>query len=234
MNSERRRQDQHVQRRHVLARPRAGRSPRARGCKWRAEAAEAPQIMASASPWWTISARDQRSGWSAPGCARVGAVTPLALHQLVVGAPVVAVARVALRDRPARQSMPGLKRRPSRSSAARDHLRPADQDRPRQPLVDHDLHGAQHALVLAFGRRPRASGSRAAASNTGFIIRPELEDELAAAARGRRRSRRSAASPRRDSIAALATAGAISTIRRGSNGLRDQVVGAEAAGVSPP
>ena len=27
----------------------------------------------------------------------------------------------------------------------------ADQDRPRQALVDHDLHRAQHALFLAFG-----------------------------------------------------------------------------------
>ena len=28
---------------------------------------------------------------------------------------------------------------------------PADQDRLREPLVDHDLHRAQHALVLALG-----------------------------------------------------------------------------------
>ena len=53
-------------------------------------------------------------------------------------------------------------------------------------------------------------------------------DELRAAARGRPRGRRSAASRRRESIAALATAGAICTIRRGSKGLRDQVLGAEA------
>ena len=43
-------------------------------------------------------------------------------------------------------------------------------------------------------------------------------DEASAACRGRRPSRRSAASPRRESTAALATAGAIFIIRRGSNG----------------
>ncbi len=54
-----------------------------------------------------------------------------------------------------------------------DDLRPADQRRPRQAFVDHDLRGAQHALFLALAEGHALLGRRLAAAKIGFIVVPE-------------------------------------------------------------
>ena len=63
---------------------------------------------------------------------------------------IVAVARVVLRvDDLEVAPRPDLQAKAL--GAARDHLRAADQDRRREPFLEDDLRGAQHALVLALG-----------------------------------------------------------------------------------
>src|SRR5207237_1041339 len=64
--------------------------------------------------------------------------------------PVIAVARIELRVDEL-DFLPRAHPQPEALEALLDHLRPADEDRSCQAFVDHHLHRAQHALVLAFG-----------------------------------------------------------------------------------
>src|SRR5262245_52134906 len=74
----------------------------------------------------------------------------LAPHELVVVAPDFAIARIALGIDDL-EVLAGGDAQPVALDARGDDLRAADEDGPREPLIDNDLHGAQHALVLAFG-----------------------------------------------------------------------------------
>ena len=100
-----------------------------------------------------------------------------------------------------------------------DHRRPADEDRPREPLVDDDLHGAQHALVLAFGVDDALRRLSSRRVEDRLHQQAGVIDELRAAARDRRRNRRSAASPRRSPSRPSPPPARCVTMRRGSNGL---------------
>ena len=73
-----------------------------------------------------------------------------ALGELLIAPPVVAVARIELRIHQL-DLLAGPHAQAEPLEALRHHLRPADDDRLREALVDHDLHRAQHALVLALG-----------------------------------------------------------------------------------
>ncbi len=91
--------------------------------------------------------RDQgRAG--AHQVARRGLGDAAALHELVIGAPVAVVARV-VRGSISSASTPGRKRRPRPLGAPAHDLGAADQDRLGDALVEDDLGGAQHAIVLA-------------------------------------------------------------------------------------
>ena len=91
-------------------------------------------------------------------------------------------------------------RRPSCSRRRRDHLAAADQDRLGQALVEHLLHGAQHALVLALGIddalgiAPRALEHR---PHDQAGAEDELRQPLAVGVEIRDRPRRDAALHRR-------------------------------------
>ena len=54
-----------------------------------------------------------------------------------------------------------------------DDRRPADQRRPRQAFVDHDLHRAQHALFLALGVGHALLLRALGRVKIGFIVVPE-------------------------------------------------------------
>ena len=105
--------------------------------------------------------------------------------------------------------------------ARQQHGGTAHQDGTRQAFVDDDLHGAQHALIFALGEDD--AGFSAAAHDTlgrreqrlheGARVIHELLQLFLVRFQVRQRTRRHP-----PSIAALATAGAIRTIRRGSNG----------------
>ncbi len=147
---------------------------------------------------------------------RVGLRNAAALRQPVILGPVLAVTLVELGIDDF-EILARLDAQAITLDAPLQHRRPADEDRPREALVHHDLHGAQHALVLALGVHDAL----------GFLLR-RGEDRLhqqprvytncvnrslyaSKSAMGR------VATP--ESIAALATAGAIITMRRGSKGL---------------
>ena len=119
----------------------------------------------------------------------------LALRQPVVLGPVGLVARVEI-GIDHLEIDTGLEAQSEPLDPALEDRRPADEDRLREALVDDDLHGAQHALVLAFrvDDPPRAPSwpPRRSASSAGRSDR-----RTASAARDTRRSRRSAASRRR-------------------------------------
>ncbi len=74
-----------------------------------------------------------------------------ALGEPVVFLPILAVARVFLRIDEI-EIRAGLDAQTEALQAPLDHRRPADQDRPRQPLVHDHLGGAQDTLVLALGQ----------------------------------------------------------------------------------
>ena len=102
-----------------------------------------------------------------------------------------------MRDRPPRSRGPARSRRPKRSMRAAITSRPADQDRPGDALVEHHLHRAQHALVLALGVDHALGLGAARLANTGLMMKPERKTKRAELLGDRRRSRRSAASRRR-------------------------------------
>ena len=83
-----------------------------------------------------------------------------ALHQPVIGAPVLVVARVARRiDQLDVGAGPEAQAEPL--GAAAHDLGPADQDRQGDALVEDDLGGAQHAVVLAGAEdHPLGRGAR--------------------------------------------------------------------------
>src|SRR4029453_15537575 len=72
-----------------------------------------------------------------------------ALGQAVILGPIRAVARVVLRV-DYLDARSGFETKAIAFDALRDDRWAADENRLRQPFVDDDLHGAQHALVLAF------------------------------------------------------------------------------------
>ena len=73
-----------------------------------------------------------------------------AAHAVQVEGDVVVVARVAVGVHQLEvAARPDVEAEPP--DPALDHLRAADQDRPRQPLLEHDLDGAQDPLLLAVG-----------------------------------------------------------------------------------
>ena len=93
-----------------------------------------------------------------------------------------------------------------------------EQQRARQAFVDDDLRGAQHALVLAFGVDHALAATRLARGEHRLHAAAGLVDELLQAlAVGRMSAIGRVATPL--SIAACATAGATTSIRRGSKGL---------------
>ena len=110
---------------------------------------QVPQSMPSTSPFFSsiepISVRRRRISILA-SCA----VTPFRAVMLVVGLPVVAVAVVVLGVDDVVVAS-GFEAQAELLDALGDHLRPADQRRPRQVLVDDDLDGAQDPLLLALG-----------------------------------------------------------------------------------
>ena len=123
----------------------------------------------------------------------------LPFRELVVGPPVVAVARVGFRiDEFEFASGPHAQTEPLEPLP--DHLGPAHQDRPGEPLVDHDLHGAQHALVLALGvndapRRFLRRREQRLHDQAGVV--DELQERIAVGVEIRDRARRHAGSHRR-------------------------------------
>ena len=62
--------------------------------------------------------------------------------------------------------------------AAHD-LAAADDDRLGEPLIEHLLHRAQHALVLALGVDDALRARRGARSKTGRMTRPERKTNCA-------------------------------------------------------
>src|SRR4030095_4742077 len=96
---------------------------------------------------------------------RVGLRHAFALRQPEILGPVVAIAVVLVRVD--RVEVPaGRNTQPEALEPRLDDGWPADQDRTREPFVDHDLYGAQHALLFALGvddglrRRLRGGGHR--------------------------------------------------------------------------
>ena len=74
-----------------------------------------------------------------------------AAHQLVIGAPIVAVAGVVFRVHQV-HVVTQPQRQPVAGNACFDHLGPPDQDGAFGCFLDHGLGGAQHAFVLALGK----------------------------------------------------------------------------------
>ena len=75
---------------------------------------------------------------------------PVALHDLMIELPVLAVAWIALGvDHLEVATLLDTKAQPRDSGV--DHVRAPDQDRPRELLVDDDLYGAQDLLFLTLG-----------------------------------------------------------------------------------
>ena len=103
----------------------------------------------------------------------------LAFHQSQVGIAVIGVSGIVLRidhfHVPA-----GFKSQAQFGDAARDHVRPADQDRLGQSVVDHHLDGAQHPQCLAFGV-DQALGLPGGGVEDRLHEHPGTEDEAAEA-----------------------------------------------------
>ena len=58
-----------------------------------------------------------------------------------------------------------------------DHFGTADQDGDVVGFLHHGMGGAQHALILAFGKDDAAVGQPLIASNTGRMMRADLKTE---------------------------------------------------------
>jgi hypothetical protein len=127
-----------------------------------------PQIIPSASPRCTSIA--PISVLNAQRRLRDFRRHAVARADLVVRLPVALVARIVFRIHDLEIDA-GLQLRADLLEAHLDDRRPADDDRLRDLLEQHELRGTQHALVLALGNTMRASFFFAVA-NTGRITMP--------------------------------------------------------------
>ena len=126
----------------------------------------------------------------------IGRRDALAPHQLVVLAASVFDSADRLRMLTTSKSAPGLRRRPSFSMRCSITSARPIRTGWAMPSSTHDLHGAQHALVLAFGKDD-ALAARAWPPRTPASCWCRSGRRSAPAARDRRRGPRSAASRRR-------------------------------------
>ena len=101
-----------------------------------------------------VAELDHQRGDGGGGAAHGGlgglGADAVAAHQLVVGFPVLAEARIVFRV-DAFKVLAQLQAQAGLGDARLDHGGAADQDRAGQAVLDDHLHGAQHALVFAFG-----------------------------------------------------------------------------------